>query len=298
MLISAYTINSFRTACKAGIVEDSSHPNTAQVTTSHRSAFREFDFHGLRLHSVTSQSLLGYVDVVLRDKTPCVLFGYSLTVIPRLKDEPEIATLGNSFDILLPEGKGIFMLANLFGAKLEEHISLPDSVQLLLGHATIRGYSVFLLGATKEINAKALENVRRQYPGISSIQGINGYYGEQEEQDVFEAIRKADPDIILIGISSPKKERIASRLRTYLQRGVIVPCGGVIDILGGKARREPEFIRRSGMTWLYRFAQEPRRLFRPLLVNGLRFMFVLFPIVIWKRLITRDGSFSFIRPPR
>jgi len=204
--------------------------------------------------------------------------------------------LGNCFDILLPEGKGIFLLANFFGANLLEHISLPDAVEQLLIHANIRGYSVFLLGATKEINAKARENIHRQYPGILAVQGTDGYFDERDEPTVFERIKKADPDIILVGISSPKKERIASRLQAYIQKGVIIPCGGVIDILGGKVRREPALIRRFGLTWLYRFAQEPRRLFRPLLVNGLYFITVLLPLVIWKRLIARDTTFTFVRP--
>jgi N-acetylglucosaminyldiphosphoundecaprenol N-acetyl-beta-D-mannosaminyltransferase len=278
------------------MVDNSSPLNVAPSATDNRLGFREFDWFGLRLHNVTRDSLLKYVDSVLQDKIPRVIFGYSLTIIPKLKNDPHLAGLSNSFDVLLPEGKGIFLLANLFGADFQEHVSLPDAVEQLLLHSNTRKYSIFLLGATKEINAKARENIRRQYPQLAAVQGLDGYFGERDEMRVFETIRKADPDLILVGISSPMKERIATRLRASIQRGVIIPCGGVIDILGGKVKREPAIVKKLGVTWLFRFVQEPRRLFRPVLMNGIYFMAILFPLAIWKKLVMRDKSFTFVRP--
>lgn len=268
-----------------------------EVTSNHKQIrtvpFKEFEFGGLRLHSVNHVSVNRYVQDLLAARRVAIIYGYSLTIIPKLREMPEIATLGNQFDVLIPDGKGLFWMANFFGAKLESHLSLPDLVAQLLVLANEKQYRVFLLGATKEINEKAQENIRQKFSKLQ-VKGRDGYFKPEEHDQIFDNIRAFGADIILIGISSPLKEKLALSLYEKLSSGVVIPCGGVIDILGGKTTREHAVIKKIGMTWFYRFVQEPKRLFKPLVMSVLYFGGVLFPLLIWEKKFCRNRAFTFL----
>ena len=253
----------------------------------------EHDFFGLRLHSLDRQHLEGlYTDCNDRSVTR-VFYGYSLTVIPKIRDFPELFTLSNTFDVLTADGKGLYAFARLFGIKLSEHVSIPDMTELAIDYCARTGRTLLLFGASEAVNRKACEHVSRRYPGVRSIRGINGYFSPDEEGQVLAKVAEARPDVLLIGISSPMKERLASRLRDILHGTVIIPCGGMIDVLAGAAKREPLWVKKASLAWLYRFVQEPRRLFRAVLLNGLYFACVLAPVCLVKRYLLRDKDFTF-----
>jgi len=266
---------------------------TIRPAMNHPQGFKEIWFFGLRVHSVTLTSLLAYIDSSLISGRTIVIYGYSLTIVPKIKESREIVELGNSFDVMIPDGKGFFWLVNYFGGGLEEHLSLPDLVEHLLDHSTQKNHTILLFGATKEVNDNAQKYIVNKYGNIKAVYGIDGYFDKDQEDKILNRIKELSPDIVLIGISSPKKEYLAIKLNRILPKGVIVPCGGVIDILGGKTRREPWWVKQLGMTWIYRFIQEPRRLLRPVFLNGLYFLFVLLPILIWRNKILKDTTFTF-----
>jgi N-acetylglucosaminyldiphosphoundecaprenol N-acetyl-beta-D-mannosaminyltransferase len=273
----------------------SSEPSTraAKNLPNPNSPFPEYDVCGLKVHSVTTDALLQFVDDSIRSEQLKIVFGYSLTIIPKLKETPIMFELANAFDVLIPDGKGFFWLSSLLGAKMAEHISLPDFAQLCLTHASNKRYSVLLLGATPELNAAACEYVRRTSPNVKAVFGVDGYFKDADEPALIEKINAWQPDIILIGISSPKKEILATKLKSVLTHGILVPCGGVLDIFGGKTTREPVWMKKLGLAWIYRFLLEPKRLFKPVLLNGLNFIFVVIPTVLWQKKVLRNPEFTF-----
>jgi N-acetylglucosaminyldiphosphoundecaprenol N-acetyl-beta-D-mannosaminyltransferase len=108
----------------------------------------------------------------------------------------------------------------------------------------------------------------------------HGYFTPQEEPALVAAIAGAQPDILLVGISSPKKERFLARWGDQLGVPVCHGVGGSFDVLAGKVRRAPLAWQRLGLEWLYRVKQEPRRLWRRYLVtNALFCAMVLFAFV-------------------
>lgn len=248
------------------------------------------DLAGLALDDVTRAELEALWLGAIAACETLVTYGYSLTVIPKLRDHPEIAEIGNTFDVMLCDGRGLFYVANLAGERIREHLSLPDAVELACDVAESQHLRMFLLGATAEVNAEAVARLERR--GITAA-GRDGYFSMSELDALCEELRRHRPQILLVGITSPKKEIVAEYLRTRLEGTVIIPCGGMIDVLAGLTRREPRLVQKLGAAWLYRWFQEPRRLWRPVLVNGVYAMLWLVPqIMIRKRLL--DAPFSIV----
>lgn len=249
------------------------------------------DLAGLVVHDISRAELINAWNETLAGGRATVTYGYSLTVLPKLREHPEIAQIGNTFDIMLSDGRGLFWLANLAGEQIREHLSLPDAVELALQLAAREQKRVYLLGATAEVNRAAIERLEER--GIEA-HGRDGYLELDELDAVRTAIAALAPAIILIGITSPKKERIAQFLRSHLEACVIVPCGGMIDVIAGVTKREPRFVQRLGGTWIYRWIQEPRRLLQPVLLNGLYALVVLVPLVLVEKRLRPQRGFRLL----
>jgi N-acetylglucosaminyldiphosphoundecaprenol N-acetyl-beta-D-mannosaminyltransferase len=249
-------------------------------------------FCGLKVSVFSAEELrrafLGHI----QSKAQLVCYGYSLTMLPRFREHPKIHNIANGFDVMAAEGKGFYWLCKLFGIPLRCDYSLTEIMYLLLRLANENGFSVLLFGTDHESNRQATANVQRQFPNANVLQGIHGFYTQEEEQAVVAQINAANPDILLIGMSSPKKEDFVDRYSSQLKARIIVPLGGNIDVLSGRVMPIPYWVKKSSLTWLYRFLQEPRRLYRSVLLSGFSVIGCLLPRLFFEISIKRNKSFS------
>jgi N-acetylglucosaminyldiphosphoundecaprenol N-acetyl-beta-D-mannosaminyltransferase len=232
---------------------------------------------GLPIDDVTLPALIGHLDERISEKRYSVIYGFSVTLLGRLGSIPELFDYFEDFDFVISDGAGIPPLARVLGIKLNRYIGIPNLADELVKLCSDKGYKLMLFGATAEINKEACENLKRRFPDLKLCSGIHGYFKEGDEPAIAEKIKQAAPDVLFIGISSPIKERFSLTWKDYMEVPVILPCGGMIDIYAGKTKREPRFLFRLPLAWLFRYVQEPLRLFRPLLLPGLYFVFVVFP---------------------
>jgi N-acetylglucosaminyldiphosphoundecaprenol N-acetyl-beta-D-mannosaminyltransferase len=131
-----------------------------------------------------------------------------------------------------------------------------------------KGYRVYCLGASEGVLTAAVGRIAVEYRHVRVVGQRHGYFTPVEEPTIVAAIAKAQPDILLVGISSPKKEAFLARWSDRLGVPVCHGVGGSFDILAGRVRRAPLAWQRLGLEWLYRVKQEPRRLWKRYLVTN------------------------------
>jgi N-acetylglucosaminyldiphosphoundecaprenol N-acetyl-beta-D-mannosaminyltransferase len=175
-------------------------------------------------------------------------------------------------DMLLADGQSVVWGSRLLGQPLPERVAGIDLFQRLLAVASEERRSIYLLGASAEVLALLQANIRQSYPGLTIAGARDGYFRDDEGDDVAAAIRASGADMLFLGMTSPKKEiflgRYGDSLRVPVQHGV----GGSFDILAGVTKRAPEVWQRLGCEWLYRVVQEPRRLWRRYLTTNTAFL--------------------------
>jgi exopolysaccharide biosynthesis WecB/TagA/CpsF family protein/anti-anti-sigma factor len=167
--------------------------------------------------------------------------------------------------LVLCDGMPLVWASRWLANPLPERVAGADLVPELIRVAAQRGHRLFFLGATAEANANAVANVRRQFPDII----VAGHYSppfremdDMEEQDLVERIRSAQPDLLFVAFGCPKAEKWIARNYRSLGVPVVIGVGATIDFLAGQVKRAPAWMQRYGGEWLFRLAQEPRRLFR------------------------------------
>jgi len=250
---------------------------------------------GLPIHDFTLPELLDEINNVIEAERKLIIYGFSGGVYPLLKVIPEFVIFFKQMDIIISDGAGTLLLSKLFNVPIRSRIGIPNLAFNLLELANKKKYKVYLLGASKDINQLACENIRKKYPTIVDCKGRDGYFNNEDEANILKDINEFDPDILLIGISSPIKERFALKYKDRLNTKIILPCGGVIDVLSGKVKRPPKKIERLPLTWLIRFIQEPGRLYNTSVKLVLQLVFYLIPVLYFKHLTGIERNPSIIK---
>lgn len=174
--------------------------------------------------------------------------------------------------LVLADGQAVVWASALLGAPLPERVAGIDLFTELLGEASRRGYRVYLLGARPEVLADCVAEITRRFPGLVIAGSRDGYFSPAQDRQVAERIRQASPDVLFVGMSSPRKELFGARWGHFTGAKVVHGVGGSFDIMAGITKRAPVWWQRHGLEWLYRALQEPVRLGRRYLTTNLVFI--------------------------
>jgi len=198
-------------------------------------------------------------------------------VIEAQDDESFRRTL-NGAGLTLPDGMPLVWLSWLAGRRQVTRVYGPDFT-LHLSQAMARaGRSAFYYGGVAGVAERLASTLRDRCPGLVTA----GTYcppfrplSRAEETEVAAQITSSGADVVWVGLSTPKQERWMSLMRDRLDTPVLIGVGAAFDFLSGRVRQAPRWLQHSGLEWLYRLTQEPRRLWRRYLRNNPRFLYLV-----------------------
>ena len=171
------------------------------------------------------------------------------------KNEHFFNILSNS-DLNIADGVGVKIALKL--KKINQNqIRGVDFSRELIKLASQNNYRVAFLGAKEEVIQKAKENFLKKYPNLNFVYTRNGYF--DDENKIIEEIKSANPQILLVGLGSPKQEEIITKLKSVLQGCTMVGVGGSFDVFSGIVKESPMIYRKLGLEWLYRTILQPER---------------------------------------
>lgn len=180
--------------------------------------------------------------------------------IVRMREDVQLRHAVMTCDLVLADGQAVVWAARLLRKPVLERVAGIDLMMRLLPEAERRGHTVYFLGATEEVLGRMMAEVRRRHPQLRIAGSRNGYFDATDEAAVVDGIRESGADILLVGVSSPKKEYFVQTWGAATGASVVHGVGGSFDVLAGQIQRAPQWWQRYGMEWLFRALQEPRRL--------------------------------------
>lgn len=191
---------------------------------------------------------------------------------------PELKNYLNSFDIAHPDGVGIRIGLKLLNKKIElpERVTGSDLYALLIKEAIKNNFSFYFFGHDEE----TLGVIRIENPELI-IKGYSAGY-EYEDKTVINEINNAAADILVVGLGSPKQEEWVSINSGKVNCKVILIVGDGIKVFAGKKNRGPEFLRKAGFEWLYRFIKNPFKYFKRYIIGNPLFLYRIIVIKIGK----------------
>lgn len=197
--------------------------------------------------------------------------GLSLIVTPNSEiivnaaKDPELAGIIASADLVIPDGIGLVYASKLLGRPLKERVTGIDFLSYALDWLEQNGKSVFLLGgkpgegSAPDVAALAAAKMQEAFPALKVAGTHHGYFTPEEEPLLADEINRSGADFLCVALGSPKQEKFVDRHRKTLNVKAAIGVGGSLDVWAGTVKRAPEFYRKHGLEWLYRFAKQPSR---------------------------------------
>jgi N-acetylglucosaminyldiphosphoundecaprenol N-acetyl-beta-D-mannosaminyltransferase len=238
---------------------------------------------GVAIDALTMGQVLDQVDKAIVERGRLRIGIVNAAKLVHMRRDPTLRADVLSCDLILADGVPVVWASRLLGRPLPERVAGIDLMLGMLRRGNQTGYRVYCLGASEGVLATAVTQITREYRRVRLVGHHHGYFTPNEEPALVAAIASAQPDILLVGISSPKKEQFLARWSDQLGVPVCHGVGGSFDVLAGKVRRAPLAWQRLGLEWLYRVKQEPRRLWRRYLVTNTLFCVMVLSALVRRR---------------
>ena len=201
-----------------------------------------------------------------------------------LRSDPALRRVVEGCELVAADSHPILWASRLLGDPLPCHVGGIELMHELFSLAEQKGYSVYVLGAKREVLDSAIVRIQGRHPRLRIAGYHDGYFDVGADRAVAEEIAAAAPDMLFVAISSPRKEQFLGDNRDILEVPFMMGVGGSIDIVAGVTRRAPAWMNKTGLEWLFRLIQEPRRLFRRYAVTNTAFLWLLFRELLSRRL--------------
>ena len=204
------------------------------------------------------------------DDEPLILSSVNGQVLSLCAADRRIRDLFATADAIHCDGQPLVLLSRLIGrCPLPERVATTDLYPVMARLAVERGLTFYLHGSAEDVNREAVARSRAAYPGLRIVGASHGYLSAAEEEQALAEIARLKPDVLWVALGVPREQVFALRHRAALKGvGVIKTSGGLFDFLALRQRRAPRWMQTAGLEWLFRLAQEPRRLFLRYLVTS------------------------------
>jgi N-acetylglucosaminyldiphosphoundecaprenol N-acetyl-beta-D-mannosaminyltransferase len=190
--------------------------------------------------------------------------------------DPEMRSAVSGSTLTVPDGMPLVWAANLLGEDLPNRVYGPELMARYSDRCAQRGHRVWLYGGRDQGSLAQLAlNLRQHHPGIQVVGGYSPPFRPltaDAEEAVVEQVNEARPDVLWVGIGVPKQEKWMARMRDRLEVPVMCGVGAAIDFHSGRISQAPSWMQERGLEWIYRIAQEPRRLLPRYLYFNPRFV--------------------------
>ena len=202
---------------------------------------------------------------------------------------PELLNTLRNADMVTADGMPIVWSSRLLGSSLRDRVTGADLVPGLAEQAAEKRKSIYFLGGREGIAKKAAGILKAQFPSLS-IAGTSSPFvhvtGEElgdamdNDEQIIRDINNSGADILLIAFGNPKQEIWYNRNRNRLKIPVTLGIGGTFEFIASTVKRAPIWMRKSGVEWIYRITQDPKRLWKRYLVGFFKIICMVLPVVL------------------
>jgi N-acetylglucosaminyldiphosphoundecaprenol N-acetyl-beta-D-mannosaminyltransferase len=181
----------------------------------------------------------------------------------------------NCASMVVPDGMPLVWLGRLKGHPLKRRVYGPELMLDFCERSARKGFRHFFYGGGPGVAKKLADEMSNRFPGLV-VAGTSSppfrNLTEGEEKELVNQISQAAPDILWVGLGTPKQERWMHEHSSRLGAPVLVGVGAAFDILSGEKKQAPAWMREHGLEWFFRLLQEPKRLWRRYILCGSEFL--------------------------
>ncbi len=198
------------------------------------------------------------------------------------RENPQVMQAVNGADMVTADGMPIVWVQRRRGNTQAERVYGPDVMEALLARTANTPIKHYFWGGLAGVADTLVQRMQAQHP-LLKVAGVYSppisAVGDTPDPEVVKRLNESGADVIWVGLGSPKQDLWMMRYRPVLKAPLLIGVGAAFDMLAGVKSQAPRWMQRSGLEWVFRLAQEPRRLGRRYLVYN--------PLFVWH--VLREG---------
>ena len=236
-----------------------------------------FQVLGVRVDAVQISDVVEQMKEWIHERRGChSIAATGMNGIVEAQHDPQFKQILNATDLIVPDGMPLIWLGRQRGHFLPRRVYGPELLLAFCEKTAGRGYRHFFHGAERDpdVPKRLAKELEQRFPGTI----VAGTYSQcanaeqNDDDDAVSLISRAAPDVLWVGLGELRQVRWMHEHRNRLNVPVVVGVGAAFDMISGRSRQAPRWMREHGLEWLFRLFQEPRRLWRRYLIYGTEFV--------------------------
>ncbi len=222
---------------------------------------------GVPLALTDYQRTMDWMDATIaaREKAYVTAAAVHLVMVAR-EDLETFAAVTDPHALAVPDGQPLVWALRALGHRRASRVYGPDLMARYIERSVRTGTRHYLYGGRNQgALVQLVGELRRRYPGIRIVGGYSPPFrelSEDEEQWVVDDVNRSKADVVWVGTGQPKQEKWMAAMRERLEPPLLIGVGAAFDFHAGLIPQAPSWMQAVGLEWVYRLAQEPRRLWR------------------------------------
>lgn len=235
----------------------------------------EYSVLGTRINAVQIPDVIAQMQDWIACRDVCRYIAVTgMHGVTEAKHDPQLRAALASASLVVPDGMPLVWLGRRFGFTLPRRVYGPELMLRFWQESQSIPYRHFFYGGAPGVADTLARKFQHQFP----TQRIAGTFSppfreltSDEDREICSVINDSKPDVVWVGLGTPKQERWMHEHQELLRAPVLVGVGAAFDFHAGRMRSAPAWMGENGLEWLFRLAQEPRRLSHRYLVRGSEF---------------------------
>jgi len=239
---------------------DNPHFNTASLPSIPRT-----NILGVGVSAIDMSDAIAFSDALIRSSASGYVCVTDVHGIVEARSDQTFRNILNRSYMTTPDGMPLVWVGRSQGHKRMRRVYGPDFMLELCRHSVEKGYRHFLYGGKDGVADKLRIELVHRFPGLQIVGTYTPPFrplSDKEEVELTSMIAAARPDILWVGLGSPKQDRFMAKYCGRLDTKLMVGVGAAFDIHAGEVKEAPQWIKNIGLQWLHRLVLEPRRLWR------------------------------------
>lgn len=225
---------------------------------------------GVGVSAITMADALRFVDETISKRMPTYACVSGVHGVMLCQADDALRQIHNRAGMVTPDGMPLVWFGRLSGHRNMRRVCGPDLMLAVCKRSLSADYRHFFLGGAPGTAERLAARLQERFPGLEVVGTFCPPFREmtvQEDAELVEMVEAARPDVLWVGISTPKQERFMANHLGRLSAPLMIGVGAAFDFHAGLKRRAPRWMQESGLEWLFRLASEPRRLWKRYLRN-------------------------------
>ena len=231
---------------------------------------------GISIDNLTPLEVLNRDQKTISNNQQVHLEGVNASKIVDMQHDKVLYDSVVNSSLITPDGQSIVWASKMLGNPLKGRVAGIDLMHNLVAMAHQKKQKIYLLGAKQQVVEKVANTYAKKYSQELVAGYRNGYFSPQQEAQIAKDISDSNAQMLFVGIASPLKEHFIHKHKEALKNiNLIMGVGGSFDVISGITKRAPLWMQNAGLEWIYRFAQEPKRMWKRYLVGNSTFIYLV-----------------------